>query len=85
MAHLNVYVPDELEEKVKDKAQKLGKSVSAYLTELVRKDVGSQADWQAFLDATWGKWEGESPEIKDLPLDPNDIANFDSDDEKGST
>jgi len=83
MAHLNIYVPDELEDRVRDRAQKHGKSVSAYLADLVRKDVGSPADWQAFLDATWGQWEGESPEIKDSPFNPKDVADFDGGDDEG--
>lgn len=67
MAQLNVYVPDELEEKIKKEAKRAGKSVSAFMVDAVRTQVDPKR-WSAEFLSTFGSWEGEFPEIKDAPL-----------------
>ena len=79
MAHLNLYVPDDLEMQIKEKAKENGKSLSAYVSELIHKDVGRSTDWHALLDSTWGKWQGDFPELEDSPVV---LAQLDSFDEK---
>lgn len=66
MGQLNVYVPDDLEEKIKKEAQREGKSVSAFVLEAV-KDKVQPSEWSKEFLATFGSWEGDIPEIKDLP------------------
>ncbi len=68
MAHLNLYVPDDLEAQLKTRAKARGKSVSAYVSELIHKDVAPSTDWSTFLASTWGKWEGDFIELKDSPI-----------------
>jgi len=67
MGQLNVYVPDELEEKIKKEAKREGKSVSAFVLEAVKSKV-EPTGWSKEFLSTFGSWEGEFPEIVDLPL-----------------
>ena len=64
MAQLNVYVPDELESKVKSEASRRGQSVSAFITEIVRKEGGGE-EWPAGFFDLAGSWQGDFPEIED--------------------
>ena len=66
MAQLNLYVPDELEERIKERAKREGKSVSLFVTDLVRKSVSPRA-WTKEFISTFGGWGGEFPEIQSLP------------------
>lgn len=69
MAQVNMYVPEDIEEFIKNQAKKEGKSISAYLTHLVKERQKQQNDdWGDFLDKTFGCWEGEFPEINDPPM-----------------
>lgn len=63
MAQLNVYVPDELEEKIKLVAQQEGKSVSSFLADLVREKFAPKV-WKKDFLKTLGKWEGDTPDIE---------------------
>ena len=71
MAQLNVYVPDELEEKIKSIAQQEGKSVSSFLAELVRERFAPR-EWKKEFLKVFGRWEGEFPEIERLPSQKRD-------------
>ena len=74
MAQLNVYVPEELEDKVRKEASRRGQSVSAFVAELVRKEV-SIDEWPlGFFDLA-GSWVGDFPEIEDLPPQERDWGN----------
>lgn len=66
MGQLNVYVPDQLEEEIKKEAQREGKSVSAFVLHAVKEKLHPTLWNEKFL-ATFGAWEGEFPEIDDLP------------------
>ncbi len=68
MAQLNLYIPDELEEKIREKAQKEGKSISAFVADLVNENI-SPTEWTKDFVATFGAWEGEFPEIIALPME----------------
>lgn len=64
MGQLNVYVPDELEEKIKREAKREGKSVSAFVLEAVKNKVDPQSWNEEFLN-TFGAAENldlEEPE-----------------------
>ncbi len=64
MSQLNFYVPDEIEEQIKSAAKKEGKSISAFLAELVKSKF-PQKKWNAnFFKSVVGQWHGEFPEIK---------------------
>ena len=57
MAQLHFYIPDEVAEKIKIKAKHAHLSVSKYLAELVKREVGNQ--WPENYFDNFGKWEGE--------------------------
>lgn len=71
MAQLNVYVPDELEEKIKSIAQQEGKSVSSFLADLVREKFAPK-EWRKEFLKVLGHWEGEFPEIERKPSQKRD-------------
>ena len=56
MAQLHFYIPDQLAEKVKVKAEHSHLSVSKYLAELVKKEVASE--WPENYFELFGSWEG---------------------------
>lgn len=67
MSQLNFYVPDDIEEQIRKAAQREGKSISAFLAELVKTKFPS-AQWSDdFFSSVCGQWEGDFPEMKRLP------------------
>lgn len=66
MAQLTIYLPEELERKVRERAKQQGKSVSAFLAEIARQAVEPDAWSEAFLEL-YGSWEGDFPEPTDQP------------------
>ena len=59
MAQLHCYVPDDLAEKIQQKAQQSHLSVSKYLAELVKRDTASS--WpEAYFEHVIGGWHGEA-------------------------
>jgi hypothetical protein len=74
MAQLNIYVAEDLEDKIRKEAQRRGQSVSAFVAELVRKEL-SVDEWPpGFFDLA-GSWSGDFPEIEDLPPQERDWSN----------
>jgi hypothetical protein len=58
MPQLHFYVSNDLAEKVKQEAQAADVSVSRYLANLVRREIG--ADWpEKFFEDVVGGWVGE--------------------------
>ena len=58
MPQLHCYVPQDLAAALKERAEIRGLSVSAYLAELVRRDV--EVIWPpAFFSEVVGGWQGE--------------------------
>ena len=58
MPQLHLYVPDEVAEAAKSKAQAAGKSLSSYLADLVISEVAG--DWpDDFFEKVVGGWKGE--------------------------
>jgi len=71
MAQLTFYLPTELEELLRERARTSGKSLSAFITELVEREVRSEDVWsQAFLE-TYGSWQGKLEEPEDRPPEPS--------------
>ena len=57
MPQLHLYVPDEVAEQVRRRAEASGQSVSRYLAEIVRRDVSR--DWPVdFFERIVGGWQG---------------------------
>lgn len=67
MGQLNVYVPDDLEEKIKEGAKREGKSVSAFVLEAV-KDRMEPDRWSAEFLTMMESSPTDFPEVTDLPL-----------------
>ncbi len=57
MPQLHLYVSEEIAETAKAKAKAAGKTLSAYLAELVRDELGG--DWPpGFFGSVIGGWKG---------------------------
>jgi uncharacterized protein (DUF1778 family) len=67
MGQLNVYVPDDLEEKIKEEAKREGKSVSSFVLEAV-KDKIEPDRWSAEFLSLLDSPPTDFPEVTDLPL-----------------
>jgi len=61
MAHLHFYIPDSVADKIKAKAEHAHLSVSKYLVELVKREVGYQ--WPDDYFEVFGKWESEPSNV----------------------
>jgi hypothetical protein len=72
MSQLNFYVPDDVEEEIRKAAQKEGKSISAFLAELVKAKLPSQQWSQDFFSSVFGQWDGEFPVVKRAPPQERD-------------
>lgn len=58
MAQLHCYVPDPVAERLHEKAEKAGLSVSRYLGELVKRDLS--VVWpEGYFEEVIGGWHGE--------------------------
>jgi hypothetical protein len=58
MPQLHLYLPERVAERVRTRARERGMSVSAWLAELVVRDVS--ADWpDGFFSEVIGGWQGE--------------------------
>jgi hypothetical protein len=57
MPQLHLYVPEEIADAAKAKAKAAGKTLSAYLADLVRDEVGGE--WPpGFFESVVGGWKG---------------------------
>jgi hypothetical protein len=59
MPQLHLYVSNEIAEALKRKSKAQGMSVSKYLAEIVRKDLG--VGFPEHYDEILGGWQGELP------------------------
>jgi hypothetical protein len=58
MAHLHLYVPDDVAKAAKSRAKAAGESLSSYLADLVVTDVAGK--WpEGFFEEVVGGWKGE--------------------------
>jgi hypothetical protein len=67
MSQLNFYVPDDVEAQIRAAAKSEGKTISAFLAELVKANFPSPRWADDFFSSVLGKWEGEFPEIERVP------------------
>lgn len=63
MAQLHCYVPDEIAEKLQQKAKQAHVSVSRYLARLVKNEIGS--GWPDNYFELFGSWDGAPLERPD--------------------
>jgi len=64
MPQLHLYVPDDVAETAKSRAKAAGKSLSAYLADLVVSEVAGE--WpKGFFEEVVGGWKGEPLERPD--------------------
>ena len=77
MPQLHLYVPEEVATAVRRKADQEGLSVSRYLAQLVRREIGQ--GWpEGYFEEVVGGWHGEplerppqgTPESRDLLGEP---------------
>jgi len=73
MPQLHLYLPKEIAEEVRRRAEKTGSSVSGYLAEIVRSRVADE--WPGgFFEVVVGGWAGEplarSPQPQSEVRDP---------------
>jgi hypothetical protein len=62
MPQLHLYVPEDVAIKVREKAKARNLTVSRYLAEVIRREVGE--GWpEGYFERVCGKWEGEFPEL----------------------
>lgn len=67
MAQLNFYVPEDVEVAIRREAMRRRKSISAYLSEVVKGHV-KRDKWQRyFFTKVVGGWKGQFPKIESLP------------------
>jgi len=60
MAQLHFYVPDEIERRLRERANKAGVSLSRYLAELVKSQAGEPEEWpEGYFEQVFGGWQGE--------------------------
>ncbi len=58
MAQMHFYVPDPVARELRARAKALGLTVSRYLANVVRREVGQ--GWPAgYFEEVVGRWEGE--------------------------
>ena len=59
---LHLYVPEEVAAKIRERAKKRKLSVSRYLAEVIKREVGE--GWpEGYFERVCGKWEGDFPEL----------------------
>lgn len=69
MAQLNLYVTDELAARLKAEALQAKLPLSRYVVgQLTKRDGDAWPD--GFFEEKCGFWQGEFPEIEDLPAEP---------------
>lgn len=71
MAQLNLYVPDDLEALIKNKAKTQGKSVSSFVLEAV-KDKIAPGKWSREFLSLLESDPIDFPEVEELPLQKRD-------------
>ena len=70
MPQLHLYVPQNIADEVKRRAESLGLSVSRYLARVVRQEVADEWPEEFFGDVV-GQWQGE-PLVRPSQLSPEE-------------
>lgn len=64
MSQLNIYVPDEIEKQIRKAAKNERKSLSSFLTDLIKSKFTTNTWSKKFFSSVVGGWEGEFTEVK---------------------
>lgn len=64
MSQLNIYVPNEIEEFIRQKAKSKGKTLSAYLAEIIKAHFKKDKWNKDIFSKVVGGWKGSYPNIK---------------------
>lgn len=74
MSQLNIYVPEEIEKKIRKAAKNEGKSLSSFLTDLIRSKFTTNTWPKNFFSSVVGGWQGELTEItRPLPQEREEL------------
>ncbi|MBS3932720.1 MAG: hypothetical protein KGZ35_00020 [Truepera sp.] len=68
MPQLHFYVPDEVAQQLRAKAEAKNLSVSKYIASIVEREVGQGWPTGYFREVA-GSWVGDFPDIAELPLE----------------
>jgi hypothetical protein len=66
MSRVTIHLPDALEKQLRAAAREAGKSLSAYVAELVSGKKSRRSQWSREFLATFGSWEGSFEEPPEL-------------------
>lgn len=73
MGQINFYVPANIEEKIKTSAKKKRQSVSEFVAEVIKREMGLRSGWpEGYFQEVIGSWEGDFPELVNLPTEERD-------------
>lgn len=72
MAQLNFYVPDDVETSIRREAKARRKTISAYLSEVVKEHILHDKWRKDFFTKIVGKWRGKFPAIEKLNFEERD-------------
>jgi len=68
MPQVTIYLPDELADRLRRDAKKAGTSLSAYIARLASPRP-VRGRWPPDFDKLYGSWQGEFPDVDELPAD----------------
>ena len=68
MAQVTIYLPDDFERELKQRAKRARRSLSSLIAELARAQLRPQA-WPPEFEKLFGSWEGDFPIPEDPPPD----------------
>lgn len=60
MSQLHFYVPDDVEKRLRQRAEQADQPLSRYLADLVLREVERGEGWpEGYFEQVFGQWEGE--------------------------
>ena len=59
----NIYVPDDIEERIRAQASKEGKTISGLLAEIIKSRFAVKKSQTNYFSQFFGTWEGEFAEV----------------------
>ncbi len=74
MAQVTIYLPDDLEKKVRQEARRARKSLSAYMADMAAGRLQKRSQWPRGFTELFGSWEGEFSSPGDAP--PDEVEAF---------
>lgn len=87
MSQRTIYIPDDLEKKIVQKSKKEEKSLSAYVVDLIRKDIEpqtAQSEWEQYLFGAREPLSDDFPDDIEDSIDEGGHVSFDDDEDEKS-